>query len=200
MLLNVMKLWGSQERGNYMLKVSIFLADGFEEIEGLTVVDLLRRADIDITMVSIMDSKKITGAHDIVVEADELFENMDFGQTKALVLPGGMPGTKYLGNHKELVDLLIEFDNSKRLIAAICAAPSVLGVNGILSSKMATSYPGFEEQLKGATLSKEPVVQDGNVITSRGAGTAIDFSLKIIEALKDKNAADKIAKSIIYSN
>lgn len=181
-----------------MLKVSIFLADGFEEVEGLTVVDLLRRADIDITMVSIMGNNKITGAHDIIIEADELFESMDFTDTDALVLPGGMPGTEHLGNHEQLLELLKTFNAKNKLIAAICAAPSVLGVNGILQDKKATSYPGFEDKLEGARFIESPVVKDGNIITSRGVGTAIDFSLTIIETLKDKVTADKIAKSIIY--
>lgn len=183
-----------------MSKVSIFLADGFEEIEGLTVVDLLRRADIDITMVSIMDTKKITGAHDIVIEADELYKDMNFSNMDALVLPGGMPGSKYLGDHSELVELLKSFNEDNKLIAAICAAPSVLGVNGILQDKKATCYPGFEDKLEGATFIKEPVVKDQNIITSRGVGTAIDFALAIIESLKDKKAAKEIAESIIYKN
>ncbi len=181
-----------------MSKVSIFLADGFEEVEGLTVVDLLRRARIDVTMVSIMGRNKITGAHDIVVEADELYEDMDFSNMDALILPGGMPGTKYLGEHSELVKLLKSFNKDQKLIAAICAAPSVLGVNSILDGKKATSYPGFEDKLEGASFVEEPVVKDKNIITSRGLGTAIDFSLAIIEALKDKDRAEEVAKSIIY--
>lgn len=181
-----------------MLKVCVFFADGFEEVEGLTVVDLLRRADITTTMVSIMKSKRITGAHNIVIEADELFESMDFSDVHTLVLPGGMPGTNYLGNHKGLVELLKSFNDDNKLITAICAAPSVLGVNEILQGKKATSYPGFEDKLIGAKLSKSPVVKDGNVITSRGVGTAIDFSLEIIETLKDKETADEVASSILY--
>lgn len=182
-----------------MSKVCIFLADGFEEVEGLTVVDLLRRADIDITMVSIMESKKITGAHNIIIGADALFDNMDFTNIDALVLPGGMPGTKHLGEHKGLVELIKSFNDENKLIAAICAAPSVLGVNGILKDKKATSYPGFEDKLEGAILSTEPVVKDQNIITSRGVGTAIDFALAIIETLKGKDTADKIADEIVYS-
>lgn len=181
-----------------MLKVYIFLADGFEEIEGLMVVDLLRRAEIDITMVSIMDTKKVTGAHGITIEADVLYDNVDFSQAKMLVLPGGMPGTKYLGEHKALVAMLKAFNDKNKLIAAICAAPSILGVNGILKGKKATCYPGFEDKLVDALLSTDPVVKDQNVITSRGLGTAIPFALKIIELLKDKDTSELIAKSIIY--
>ncbi|NLJ90640.1 MAG: DJ-1/PfpI family protein [Clostridiales bacterium] len=181
-----------------MFKVCVFLADGFEEVEGLTVVDLLRRADIETIMVSIMKTNKITGAHNIVVEADDLFENMDFSNFDGLILPGGMPGTKHLGNHKALVELLKNFNNDNKLVAAICAAPSVLGVNDILRDKKATCYPGFEDKLEGATFVDSPVVKDDNVITSRGVGTAIDFALEIIKTLKDEKVADEIAKSIIY--
>ncbi len=181
-----------------MLKVCVFLADGFEEVEGLTVVDLLRRADIETTMISIMETKKTLGAHNIVVEADLLFEDMNYEDIDALVLPGGMPGTKHLGDHEGLVNLLNSFNDNNKLITAICAAPSVLGVNDMLKGKKATSYPGFEDKLKGAVLSESPVVKDGNIITSRGVGTAIDFALEIVETLKDKETADEIAESIIY--
>lgn len=182
-----------------MSKVYIFLADGFEEIEGLTVVDLLRRAEIDITMVSIMDSKRITGAHDITIEADVLYDDVDFGQAEMLVLPGGMPGTKYLGEHEALVTMLKSFNEKNKLIAAICAAPSVLGVNGILDGKKASCYPGFEDKLVNAIVSTDPVVRDQNVITSRGLGTAIPFALKIIEMLKDKDTSESISNSIVYT-
>lgn len=182
-----------------MSKAFIFLADGFEEVEGLTVVDLLRRADIDISMVSIMGKKQIKGAHNIVVEADVLFEDLDFSDADILILPGGMPGTRYLGEHGKLVELLKSFNEENKLIAAICAAPSVLGVNGILQDKKASSYPGFEDKLVGAHVSKDPVSKDQNIITSRGLGTAIDFSLTMIETLIDKTKADEIAESIIYT-
>lgn len=183
-----------------MKKVYIFLADGFEEVEALTVVDLLRRAEIDIEMVSIMATKKVTGTHGIIVEADSLYDDVDLSGAEALILPGGMPGTKHLGAHEELVSKLIYFNQANKLIAAICAAPSVLGVNGILEGKKATSYPGFEDKLEGASLSIDPVVKDQNVITSRGVGTAIPFALEIIESLIDKVTSESIAESIIYNS
>lgn len=183
-----------------MSKVYIFLADGFEEIEGLTVVDLLRRAEIDITMVSIMDTKSVTGAHGITIEADVLYDDADLSQAEMLVLPGGMPGTRHLGEHEALVARLKSFNENNKLIAAICAAPSVLGVNGILKGKKATCYPGFEDKLVDAVVLTDPVVKDQNIITSRGLGTAIPFALKIIELLKDKDTSESIAKSIIYTS
>lgn len=178
--------------------VYLFVAEGFEEIEALTVVDLLRRAEIEITTVSITESKKVTGSHQIAVEADALYNELDYSNAEMLVLPGGMPGTKYLGEHKELVQLLKDTHKQNKNIAAICAAPSVLGVNGILKGKKATCYPGFEDKLIEAVYTGGKVEEDGNVITGKGMGTAIDFSLKIIEKFKDKAMAEKIAAAIQY--
>ena len=181
-----------------MSKAAIILANGFEEIEGLTVVDLLRRANISIDMVSISGSKKVIGAHHISVEADYLFEEYLFGALDLLVLPGGMPGTKHLLAHSGLKEILKEFHKSDKLLAAICAAPSVFGQAGILNGKKAVCYPGFEEQLLGADVCFDEVVTDGTVITSRGLGTAIPFSLAIITYLCGSQVAEDISKSIIY--
>lgn len=178
--------------------VYLFLTEGFEEIEALTVVDLLRRAQIEITTVSITGAKKVTGSHEISVEADAVFKDINYNEAEMLVLPGGMPGTRHLLEHKELVQLLKEFHGQNKDIAAICAAPSVLGVNGLLKGKKATCYPGFEDKLIEAVYTGSKIEEDGNIITSKGMGTAIDFSLKIIERLKDKTLADKIAASIQY--
>lgn len=183
-----------------MKKVYIFLADGFEEIEGLTVVDLLRRAGIEICMVAITGNKNVKGAHGISILADMLYEECDFLDGDMLVLPGGMPGTNALMAHDELRELLLDYHKRNKKLAAICAAPSVLGVNGILTGKKATCYPGFEEKLNGANVSYDNVVIDGNVITSRGLGTAIDFSLTIITELIDEETARKLARGIIYCN
>lgn len=183
-----------------MAKVYIFLANGFEEIEGLTVVDLLRRAKIDVEMVSVEESIYVTGSHNIEVKADCLFKKAKFDEVDMLVLPGGMPGTIKLLHHTELVEKIKEFHKAGKMLAAICAAPSVLGAYGVLNGKKAVCYPGFEEKLLGAHVEKQPVIQDENVITSRGMGTAIDFSLKIIEHFSGKEKADEIKESIIYSN
>lgn len=183
-----------------MSKVSIFLADGFEEIEGLTVVDLLRRADIDIEMVSITGCLTIHGAHGIDVSADVLFENADFSATELFVLPGGMPGTLNLKAHEALGELLTAAFKAGKYVAAICAAPIVLGHLGILKGKKATCYPAadLEAQLTGAEHLPVPVVTDGNVITSRGMGTAIEFAAVLIAKLKNQETADELLESIVY--
>lgn len=181
-----------------MKKLYIFLADGFEEIEGLTVVDIARRAGIEVDMVSITGKKMIEGAHGICISADILFDNHDFSDADMLVLPGGMPGTNALMEHEALRNLLMDFDKKKKNIAAICAAPSVLGVNGLLTGKKAVCYPGFEEKLHGADVSYDNVAVDGHIITSRGMGTAIEFALAIVTKLVDEEASDRLAKAIVY--
>lgn len=181
-----------------MDKVCVFLADGFEEIEGITVVDLLRRAEIVVETVSINEKLRVRGAHNIIIEADKIFEEMDFRDVSLLVLPGGMPGTLNLGKHRGLTDMLKNWHSEKKQIAAICAAPSILGNLGMLEGKKATSYPGFEERLKGAILSVNAVEVDENITTSRGAGTAISFALSLIAQIKGQKKADDIKKSIIY--
>lgn len=181
-----------------MSEVSLFLADGFEEIEGLTVVDLLRRAKIEIETVSIMGREEIIGAHQIALKADKVFENVDFTETKMLVLPGGMPGTLYLKEYEALRKLILDFNENGKKIAAICAAPTVLGDLGILEGKKAVCYPGMEEGLIGADVSFENVVTDGNITTSRGLGTAIDFALRLIAELRGEETAAGIAEQIVY--
>lgn len=183
-----------------MSKVGIFLADGFEEIEGLTVVDLLRRADIEIDMISITKQREVTGAHHIVILVDKLFEEVCLQSYDMLVLPGGMPGTKNLGAHEGLITLLKQFAKEEKNISAICAAPSILGDNELLKGKQAICYPGFEEKLKGAVIEEKNVVVDGNIITSKGMGTAIDFGLAIIEKLINKETALKMQAAICYKS
>lgn len=181
-----------------MAKVYIFLADGFEEIEGLTVVDLLRRANIDITMVSLNPTRKVTGSHNIATEADITFEESNYQDADLLVLPGGMPGTNTLMNHAGLDKLIKEFHAKGKALAAICAAPTVLGQKGLLHGKNATCYTGMEEKLLGANVIDAPVVVDGAIITSKGLGTAIDFSLSIIKRFQGEEAAKKMANQIQY--
>lgn len=187
-------------RRSTMSGVYVFLADGFEEIEGLTVVDLLRRAGIEVKTVSVMENIRVTGSHKIEVTADSLFAENDYADAKMLVLPGGMPGTKNLQNHKGLTELLQKHNAEGKKLAAICAAPSVLGQLGMLKGIRATCYPGFEDMLIGAETGTEKVAVDKNFTTSRGLGTAIEFSLEIIRQLKDKETAKKIEDSIMYDN
>ncbi len=180
------------------MKNYIFLADGFEEIEGLMVVDLLRRGDIPITTVSISDTKEVLGAHNISIRADKLYSEIDYSDADMLILPGGMPGTTHLSEHTELKKLLINHNKDNKMIAAICAAPSVLGINGILRGKRATCYPGFEDKLEGAIYSNDRVVKDQNIITSKGLGTALEFAIEIIEHYKGKELGDTIKQSVQY--
>lgn len=181
-----------------MSKVYIVFAEGFEEIEGLTVVDLLRRAGIQVQMVGLDTDGMVTGAHGIRVQMDTDLTGIELKDAKALVLPGGMPGTKYLGASSRLGELLKEADSRKIRLGAICAAPSVLGGLGLLQGKRAVCYPGFEERLIGAEVSQEPVVTDGHITTSRGMGTAIDFGLELITVLKGREESERISSSIIY--
>ena len=180
------------------MKVFAFLADGFEETEAVTTIDVLRRAEINVITVSISNSKTVTGAHGIPVIADVLFAETDFSTADLLFLPGGMPGTKHLGEHEGLKQLLLHQVNSGKKIAAICAAPTVLAKIGILDNKEAICYPGFESDLTNAVISTKTVVKSGNVITGKGPGVTIPFALKVVEELKGKAVADKIASDFCF--
>lgn len=182
-----------------MSRVGIFLADGFEEIEGLTVVDILRRAGIDISMISINGKKKVTGAHGIALDTDEDIVQCDPDKLDMLVLPGGMPGTTNLAACEKLTEALKKADQEKRGIAAICAAPSVLGDLGFLKGKKAVCYPGFESRLTGAEVLAVPVVTDGHITTSRGMGPAIAFALELTKRLKDEETVKQVGRSILYN-
>lgn len=180
-----------------MKNVFIFLAEGFEEIEAISIIDVLRRGDVDVTVVSVSKGMEVKGAHGISVNADILFSDTDFSQAEMLILPGGMPGSNNLNSHKELKELIsVHFEKGKRL-AAICAAPIVLGGLGILKGKKTTCYPGFESQLTGAEITNEPVVQDGTIITGRGPGFAVDFGLKIVSELKGNEQAVAVATGLL---
>lgn len=181
-----------------MKKLGVFMADGCEEIEALTVVDICRRAGIEVAMISITGEKVVKGAHGINFETDIPAEFMDFEMLDGIVLPGGMPGTLNLGANKHVLQTIVDFNCKEKLVSAICAAPSVLGEAGLLKGKKATSYPGFEDKLIGADVVLDPVAIDGNIITSRGMGTAIPFALALVEYLLDKETADKLGEGIIY--
>jgi 4-methyl-5(b-hydroxyethyl)-thiazole monophosphate biosynthesis len=172
------------------------LADGFEEIEAITVIDLLRRAGIDVTILG-LDGIEVRGARDIRVKADAILR--DFGGTfDALVLPGGMPGTNNLAASEEVLEMVRMANSRGKICAAICAAPMVFARAGILDMKKATCYPGCESMLVGAQLSADAVVKDGNIVTSRAVGTAIPFALELIEMMADKETAGKIGTAILY--
>lgn len=179
--------------------VYLFLAEGFEEIEALTPVDILRRANIDVTTVGI-GAKTVCGAHGIKVEADiteeEALSAMN-GEIEAIILPGGMPGSRNL-DQSSTVDAFLSLAREKDIpCAAICAAPMVLGKRGMLCGKKAVCYPGFEEYLNGAEIIDAPTVRDGNIICGRAMGSAANFALLITELLRDEDTAKRIAASIL---
>lgn len=183
-----------------MSKVCVFFADGYEEIEALTVVDLLRRAGIETDMVSVTDNKTVTGSHQVSVVMDKLLEEVRFDETDMIVLPGGMPGTKNLEACTLLMEQVEDFYKKGKYVAAICAAPSILGHKGILKGRNACSFPEFESHLEGAVVSKNSVEISDKVITSRGMGCAIDFGLAIVAEFKGQEKADELAKKIIYKD
>jgi len=176
------------------------LADGFEEIEAISVVDILRRADIKVQMVSIMGKKEVVGAHHIGVMADVLFENVDYKDVDMIILPGGGQGTQNMAEHVGLNEQLTKQFMSGKWIAAICAAPTVLGKLGLLTGKSAVCYPGCESQLTGADISSSAsVIVDGKIITSRGPGTSFEFALKIVELLKGLEVANSLKSQMIIA-
>jgi len=181
------------------MPVYLHLAEGFEEIEAITVIDLLRRAEIEVETVSLRGRLNVTGSHGIELIADIVFEDAVYDHCDMIILPGGGRGCENLAAHDGLRDKLYSFANTGRKIAAICAAPSVvLGPLGILDGKKATCYPDMDDGMEGATPCMDDVVVDGNIITSRAAGTTIPFALAIIENLKGRKAADNVAGKILY--
>ena len=177
--------------------VYVFFADGFEEIEALTVVDVLRRAELNVMIVSVTPDEIVVGAHDVSILCDANFVNCDFLDSDLLVLPGGMPGAQTLSDHKGLQKLLLNAASKQNRIAAICAAPMALGKLGILKGYKATCYPGFEGYLEGATYLNEAVVTDRNIITGRGPGAAMDFALKIVEELVSVEKVSELKKGML---
>lgn len=181
-----------------MSKIGVFFAEGFEEIEALTVVDVCRRCGIEVEMVSAYGEEQVLGSHGILVGMDLKFSEADFASYDMLVLPGGGKGTQGLEACEPLMAKVDEFYGAGKYIAAICAAPSIFGHRGILKGRRACSYPAFESHLEGAAVTKGPVEVDGKVITSRGMGTAIDFALAIAEVFCGKDIARDMAEKIVY--
>lgn len=177
--------------------VYVFLAEGFEEVEALTVVDLLRRAKVDVKTVGV-GAINITGSHDITVKADVSDKDLTDEVPEMIVLPGGMPGTINLEDSQAVQKMIRLCAENNRFIGAICAAPSILGHLGLLKGKRAVCYPGFEKDLIGAEVQLSSVCLDSNIVTARGVGAAIEFGLTLIKCLKGQALADKIKEAIIY--
>lgn len=182
-----------------MKKLGIFMAEGCEMIEGLAVVDVVRRTgEMEIITIAIGDIKEVTSSHNVTFLADALISDVNFDELDGIVLPGGMPGTLNLLANETVNAVVRKFAEEGKLVAAICAAPSVLGAAGILEGRHATCHPGFEEKLIGATCLEDAVVIDGHIVTSRGMGTAVDFGLAIVWLMLDDEAVEKVKKAIVY--
>ena len=180
-----------------MKKAIVFLANGFEEMEALGTVDILRRGGIEVTTVSITADPVVTGAHNVPVTADKTFDNVVLNDADALVLPGGMPGASNLNSSEPLKEALLQQYREGRIVAAICAAPLVLGGLGLLKGRNATCYPGFEPKLIGANVTGEAVEISDNVITGRGPGLVMNFGLALVAAIKNDAVAEEVAAGLL---
>ncbi|MDP3433266.1 MAG: DJ-1/PfpI family protein [Bacteroidota bacterium] len=178
-------------------KIAVHLADGFEEIEAISIIDVLRRADLEVVVTSVTGKLEVTGAHQLKVLADKLFEEVNYNDLSMIVLPGGMPGAANLDAHEGLRAQIVKFNNENKPLAAICAAPLVYGNLGVLKGKQAVCYPGFEKYLKGAEVLNSPVAESDNVITGRGPGAAIQFALKLVEKLVSAEKAELVASQML---
>ncbi len=181
-----------------MKKVCVLLADGFEEVEALTVVDLLRRARVYVDTVSVTEEYMIRGSHGIAVQTEDLFEEVNLAEFDMIVLPGGLPGTTNLGAHSGVRRIVKDFAESGKYVAAICAAPTILSDLGLLKGKRVTCYPDMERKISGAVLTGAPAMVDGNIITGQGVGAAVDFALELIAVLVGNEKAGEIAEAIVY--
>ncbi len=180
-----------------MSKALMLFADGFETVEALMTVDILRRGGVDVTMASIYDSLEVTSSQDIIIKTDSMLKHENIMEYDAIILPGGQPGTTNLGQSPDVKLAVMAMNGVKKWVCAICAAPTVFGQYGILDGKNACCYPGLEESLTGAKVVYDPVCVDGNIITSRGLGTSLDFALTILEKLVNVAKAGVIRKSVV---
>ncbi|MCI6161763.1 MAG: DJ-1/PfpI family protein [Prevotellaceae bacterium] len=181
-----------------MAKVYQFMANGFEDIEALIPVDVLRRGGVEILTVSITGESVVESAHGVRIQADMVFEDADFSDADLLMLPGGMPGATNLNGHEGVKGALLAQHKAGKKIAAICAAPLVLGGLGLLRGKRATCYPGFEDTLEGAEYTAELYTVDGNITTGEGPAAALPYAYTLLAALTDKETADSVAEGMRY--
>lgn len=181
-------------------KFAVHLADGFEEVEAVSIINVLRRAELDVLVVSVTGKLAVVGAHRLQVIADVLFDQVNYDEIYMFVLPGGMPGAANLDAHAGLKSMIKKFSAENRQLAAICAAPLVYGNMGLLEGKQAVCYPGFENYLKGAEVLSVPVVESGNIITGRGPGLAIKFALKLVEKAVSADKSKLIAQQMLVES
>ena len=177
------------------MEALIFLTDGFEEIEALATFDILKRGEVNVLLISLTKDKVVVGKHGVSVIVDCMFNDVDFVRAQMLILPGGSTN---INEHADLKRELVHFAGKGGKIAAICAAPMVLGGLGLLNGKNATCYPGFEHYLAGAKITNEAVVVDGNITTGRAAGDSIAFALELLNQIKCKETASKVALKILW--
>jgi DJ-1 family protein len=180
-----------------MKKAIVLLAKGFEEVEALTVVDVLRRGGVHCITCSIDGLEEVLGSHSIHIKANNLIEKVDVDKYDTLVIPGGMPGATNLRDSEKVIELVKKFNTENKILAAICAGPIVFGKAGVLNGKKVTSYPGFEGELGEVIYCEDIVVQDGNIITSRGPATAMHFSFKILENLVDGETVENLKEAML---
>ncbi|MBC7959701.1 MAG: DJ-1/PfpI family protein [Vallitaleaceae bacterium] len=181
------------------MKAVVVLAKGFEETEAIAIVDVLRRGEVEVDMVSIAGNIEVEGAHGIYIRADKLFYDIPYDDVDMIILPGGMPGTNNLGKNEDLCELIKSFNAQGKWIAAICAAPSVLGKLGVLEGKSATCYPGFEEALSGCLIKNEDIVKSHNILTAKGVGVAIKFALEILTLCQSLSYVEELRRKLIVS-
>ena len=179
-----------------MTKIIVPLANGFEEMEAIVPVDIWRRAGFEVITLSITNELIVTGTHQISVLADALFEETNFDNADMIFLPGGMPGAKNLNAHKGLRKKILEFSKADKILSAICAAPMVLGHNNLLDGKRATCFPGFEAELYNANVTNTSVETDGNIVTAKGAGVAMQFALAIVARFKGNTYANELSNQL----
>ena len=178
------------------MKILVPLADGLEEIETVTCIDVLRRAGVNVTTAG-LDKITIEGGHNINLEADAKLSEIDGKEYDGIVLPGGIPGATNLRDNTEVVKLVKELNYKGKLVAAICAAPIVLEKAGVIENKSATSYPGFDEQMNSCNYSEERVIRDNNIITGRGPGVALEFALQIVSYLQGENKKEELKEAML---
>lgn len=183
-----------------MAKVYEFLATGFEDIEALIPLDIMRRAGVDFKTVSIIGDLYVESAHGVSIKADMLIEDADMSDADLIMLPGGLPGATNLNAHNGVKKAIIEQNARGKMIGAICAAPMVLGGIGLLQGRRATCYPGFEKYLEGAEYTHELCAVDGNITTGEGPAAALPYAYTLLAALTDRQTADQVAEGMMYKH
>ncbi len=179
-----------------MERVFVPLAEGFEEIEAITIIDVLRRAGVEVITAGV-DKKEIKGAHGIIVTADRNLEEIHGYDFTGIVLPGGMPGAANLRDNDKILEIIKDINEESGLVAALCAAPIVLEEAGVLKDKRATSFPDFDKEMPSCNYQAEKIVQDGNIITSRGPGLALEFAIYLVEYLVSSSEAASLKEAML---